>query len=107
MSFKNIEKVDRWNKGEQITARKLQTMATAINRTAVAINSPREKKDAATAGDLGGSTITDEVFSCTVTESDQVVTDDNGDELTLARVDVVSCVEDTTGRTMTMNITYT
>lgn len=92
---------------EIITADRLNRYGRGINQNAIAIKAPSETLQANE--DITGAEseiISDEVFACTVTESTQTVTDSNGDTLDLERVDSVSCTETTTGRTMTLNITY-
>ena len=92
--------------GEVITATRLNRLARGINLNAQAIKAPREVLQAAEEISGGASGIGNEVFSSTVTESDQVATDSNGDTTTLKRVDTIVCTETTSGRTMTINITY-
>ncbi|WP_299077949.1 hypothetical protein [uncultured Paraglaciecola sp.] len=96
------------DKGEIIRGELITSHADAINRNTVAVAAPRQidgpgddMSDDASAGAIGNET-----FACTVTESDIIATDSNSDTTTLKRVDTLSCVENTTGRIMTFNVTY-
>jgi len=97
--------LSRINIGQIITADLLNGITKAVNENAKAITGPKQKTSSQ--ADPLTSGAANEVFSSTVTESDITATDSNGDTTTLKRVDVVTCTEDTTGRTMTINITYT
>lgn len=103
----NHEKLKDIDAGDAITAKYLNKTTRAINENTLAIHPPREvlqPLEDIQAG--GGGGLVSEVFSGEVTESDQVSTDSNGDTTTLKRVDTIVCTETTTGRTMTINITY-
>lgn len=103
----NHEIITDISTNEIITAERLNRYGRGINQNAVAIKAPSEALQANE--DITGAEseiISDEVFSATVTESDQVATDSNGDTTTLKRVDNLVCTETTTGRTMTISITY-
>ena len=103
----NHEKLQDIGAGEQITAKYLTKTTRAVNENSRAIRAPREVLQVAE--DLqnsGGGGFANEVFSGAVTESTQTATDSNGDTIDLKRVDTIVCTETTTGRTMTLNITY-
>jgi hypothetical protein len=102
----NNEIISDIQPSEVITAERLNKYGRGLNLMAHAIRAPKEVLQPAEETGGSGASISNEVFACTVTESDQTVTDDNGDELVLKRVDTLSCVEGSTGRTMTFNITY-
>lgn len=100
----NNNVLNRVNVGDTITASLFNDITTAINSNTQAIAAPRQKDSSEEL--TATASVEDEVFSCTVTESTQTATDSGGDTVDIERVDTVSCVETTTGRTMTLNITY-
>ena len=107
----NHDMLDDINSGDSITAEYLRRTTRALNANTRAIRAPREVLQVSeelqqSSGGATTEVLGNEVFSSTVTESDQIVTDNAGDELTLKRVDTIVCTETTTGRTMTINITY-
>jgi hypothetical protein len=96
--------------GDGITAQYLTKTTRAVNEMSRAIRAPREVlqplEELTGNQSSEGETVGDETFACTVTESTQTVTDSNGDTIDIERVDTVTCTESTSGRTMTLNITY-
>lgn len=99
------------NKGEIITARKLTSITRAINENTKAIPGPKEILQAAeelqppTSG--SGAAVGNEVFNTTSsTEGSVVSTDSNGDTTTVNRFTQIVMTEATSGRTLTLNITY-
>ncbi len=98
--------------GDVITSAWLSSVATAINANAQAIRSPREVLQPAedtneSTSSGSGSSVGNEVFNSTSgTETTVTVTDSNGDTSDIERVDTVVFTESTSGRTMTLNLTY-
>lgn len=100
--------------GDVITADLLNRITSAINRNTKAVHTPREvqpktrsNSDYADPSIPGGGPIGDEVFNSTsVTETTVIATDSGGDTTNIERVDQVVLEETTTGRTITLNITY-
>jgi hypothetical protein len=96
-------------KGQSITAAYLNNTTRVVNAGNRAIRAPIEvlQSDEEIRSGGGGSSIGDEIFNSTsVTESTQTATDSGGDTVPLERVDTIVFTEQTTGRTVTMNITY-
>lgn len=103
-------------KGDIITAQHLNGIASAININTRAISAPKEVLQATErlTGDIAdpsdeSSAENDEVFSATATDittENNVVTDNAGNTHTNTRITQIVLTETTTGRTMTLNITY-
>lgn len=101
------DKVNRIEKGQPITAQRLNRMGAAINSNTSAVARPSQKDIP-----VGGSAeaLADETFSATasdITTENAVVTDSNGDTHTNTRITQIVLTEDSTGRVMTLNIAYT
>ncbi len=95
--------------GDVVTAEWLSRVATAINANTKAVQSPREVLQPAeeTNETTDTESIGNEVFDSTSgTETTITITDDNGDDHDIERVDSVVFTEQTSGRTMTLNLTY-
>ncbi len=100
--------------GDVITAEMLNRMTKAINANTRAVSGPKQKTnlDAAAqpgVGTSGGAAIGDEVFTAgpaDITSTTVNITDDAGDIVPVERVDNIVFTETTSGRTMTLSITY-
>jgi hypothetical protein len=93
--------------GTEITAKYLTKTTRAVNEMTRAIRSPREVlQPSEELQTPAGEDLGNEIFACTVTESTITATDSDGDTIDIERVDTVTCTESTSGRTMTLNITY-
>lgn len=100
--------------GDVITAEMLNRMTKAINANTRAVSGPRQKTnlDAAAAPGVntgGGGSIGNEAFAAgpsDITSTTVTLTDDNGDTVDIERVDEIVFTESTSGRTMTLTITY-
>jgi len=94
--------------GDVITADLLNKIATTVNANTRALRSPRSiaiPDDELTNDPSTG--VGNEVFDSTSgTETTVVHTDSAGDTVSIDRVDTIVLTEQTSGRTMTLNITY-
>lgn len=96
--------------GDVITATWLNQVKTALNANTRAINGPKRKISATEQNNEGVSAIADESFSAgstDITSTTVTITDSNGDTHDIERIDEIVFTEDTSGRTMTLSITYT
>jgi hypothetical protein len=100
----NEETIKEWSEGDPLTHQRLNNIVRPLNRAIKAFSAPKQiNSTEPSAAPVAGK---NEAFDCTVTESTQTVTDSNGDTIDLERVDSVTCTESSTGRVMTLNITY-
>ena len=101
----NKELLRRINVGDVITAELLNKITVAINRNTQGYAGARQIETSAdTEFD---SSVGNEVFDSTSgTETTVTITDDAGNDHTIERVDSIVFTEQTSGRTMTLNITY-
>ncbi len=91
--------------GDVITARLLNEISTAVNANTAAVRAPAQiiEEDPGTEEAVIG----DEVFQSTSgTETTVTITDSNGDTSEIERVDTIVFTETTSGRTMSLSITY-
>lgn len=99
--------------GQIITADWLNKVKNAINANTQAIKTPYQKDLPAGTGDEGSGEATavgDESFSAgasDITSTTVTITDDGGNDHDIERIDTIVFTEDTTGRKMTLDITYT
>ena len=101
----NKELLKSINVGDVITADLLNKITAAINRNTQGFAGPRQIETSADT--QFGGTIGNEVFDSTSgTETTVTITDSNGDTHDIERVDTIVLTEQTSGRTMTLNITY-
>lgn len=101
----NHDTVSETKKGEIITARRQTEMARAINANTTARKRPTQKD--IPSGSPGGEPLGDEVFNTvSSTEESVITTDSNGDTVTTQRFTQIVLTETTSGRTMTLNISY-
>ena len=99
--------------GDVITAEWLTKITRVINANTRAINSPSQKDLPAGTGDTDSGEsagVSDEYFeagSSDITSTTVTITDDGGNDHDIERIDTIVFTETTTGRTMTLDITYT
>lgn len=102
----NTEWLKNIRVGDPITAEFLNMITQAVNRNTQAVRNPRQINDPDDENQ-GGTNIGNEVFNSTsVTETTVTHTDSGGDTVDVERVDSIVLQEATTGRTITLNITY-
>ena len=95
-------------RGQIITAKKMTRISRAINANTSAIQTPREvlQPNDITEETEGGGVGNETFNSTSGTETTVTATDSAGDTLDVERVDTVVFTESTSGRTMTLNLTY-
>ena len=101
--------INRIKVGDVITARLLNDITYAINANTKAISAPKEvlQKGEVLQSSESSGTIGNEVFDSTSgTETTVTATDSNGDTVDIERIDTIVFTEQTSGRTITLNITY-
>ncbi len=90
--------------GDVITSELLNSITLAINDNTKAVASPVQ---ADPYEDSNTESVGNEIFDSTSgTETTITITDDNGDQHDVERVDSVVFTEQTSGRTLTLNLTY-
>ena len=109
--MRNQNLLDRIRVGQVITAELLNDISGAINDNTVALAGPRTVEDGSEGinsdADGGETQLGDEVFDSTSgTETTVTITDSNSDTHDIERVDTIVFTEQTSGRTITLNITY-
>lgn len=101
------EMVKPLKRGDPLTAKRLNRIVESVNANTDAIKSPRQKD--IEAGSSGGSDIGDESFTAgpsDITSTTVTITDDAGNDHDIERIDTIVLTETTSGRTMTLTITY-
>lgn len=97
--------------GDVITASWLNEVKDAINRNTKAVAGPREVLQSAEelTTTSGGSSIGDETFTAgpaDITSTVVTITDDGGNDHDIERIDTIVFTETTSGRQMTLQISY-
>ena len=101
MPEKNPNKVQSTRKGDRITARYLNSMASAINRNTAAISGPRNVTRAS-AQTGGGAAFSDYTFNeVSRAESTVTVTDSNGDTHSVNQIDQIE-LSNSAGEVLTL-----
>jgi len=107
----NAQKIlGRIKPGDVLTAELINQITAAVNANTKAIPTPKTVENYISETDPGApSNIGNESFSAgpsDITSTTVTITDDNGDDHDIERIDEIVFTESTTGRTLTLSITY-